>query len=312
MNASAPRDHGGNLDAAMARFGGSRPDWVDLSTGINPVPYPIPDLPDHSWAALPDSGATQALAQAARRFWNIPHEMAVLAAPGASALIARIPALASGTVDIPTPTYNEHAAAFVAQGWTIAAENANAKVIVHPNNPDGYLWDANETAPGFLIVDESFADIVPDQSFVAQSGRPGMVILKSFGKFWGLAGVRLGFAMGDPDMIDQLKGLLGPWPVSGPALAIGTAALSDHAWAVETRKRLDSDANRLDVLMQKLGANPVGGTSLFRLYDTDDAVEWQLRLAQQKIWSRIFPYSDRWLRLGLPHPDRWPQLDALL
>ncbi|MFD1911499.1 threonine-phosphate decarboxylase [Halodurantibacterium flavum] len=301
------RDHGGGVDAAAAQYGGTRADWLDLSTGINPRPYPIPQLSADCWTALPDRTAAAALEDAARRFWSVPEGAAVLAAPGASALIARIPSLAPpGAVTIRQPTYNEHAAAFAAEGWTLA-DGAAASVVVHPNNPDGRLWDRHR-AP-LQIVDESFCDVMPDASAIARAAEPGMIVLKSFGKFWGLAGLRLGFAIGDPALIARLAGMLGPWPVSGPALAIGAAALTDEGWARETRARLARDAARLDAL---IGAPVVGGTTLFRLYAVDDAAAWQARLARHRIWSRIFPYSRTWLRLGLPDGPGWDRLEKAL
>lgn len=315
MNRAEPRiadpDHGGGIDAASARWGGTRADWLDLSTGINPRPYPIPELPADAWTALPDSKAFTALEQAARRFWRIPDTAAVIAAPGASALIARLPAvLPPGQVAIPAPTYNEHARAFRACGWTVADHAAAAQVIVHPNNPDGRLHPAPDTA--FAVIDESFCDVTPDATHIAQATRPGTLILKSFGKFWGLAGARLGFAIGDPALIDRLKPMIGPWAVPGPTLAIATAALSDPAWADATRTRLAADAQRLDALMAAAGITPLGGTTLFRLYDTEDAAQWQDRLARHRILTRIFPYSARWLRLGLPDGAGWARLEHAL
>ena len=295
-------DHGGGVDAAAATYGGARDLWIDLSTGINPVAYPLPVFEGRDWAALPDKRAQAALACAARRFWQIPDAAAVLAAPGASSLIARIPALMPpGRVGIPGPTYNEHGRAFAAAGWDIGAEMAGqAQVLVQPNNPDGRVWAAPDVTAEFCIIDESFCDVMPAKSLIAQAARPGVIVLKSFGKFWGLAGVRLGFAIGDPVMIAKVAQMLGPWPVSGPALAVGTQALQDVPWADAARARLAGDAARLDALMVSLGPKVVGGTSLFRLYDTEDAAGWQDRLARHRIWSRIFPYSNRWLRLGLP------------
>jgi len=308
------RDHGGGLDAAMARFGGARAEWIDLSTGINPAPYPLPVLEAGDWAALPARTAQSALRQAARRFWQVPEGADMLAAPGASALIARIPALAApGRVRIATPTYNEHAAAFCAQGWRVTADGpAEARVLVHPNNPDGRLWSARDADTPLTVIDESFCDICPDRSLVALAARPGVVVLKSFGKFWGLAGLRLGFAIAAPDTIARLAELLGPWPVSGPALRIGTAALKDPDWAEDTRARLKRDAARLDALATGRGAELAGGTDLFRLYRVDDAAAWQARLARHRIWSRIFPYSPHLLRLGLPASDGWGRLEAAL
>ncbi len=310
-----PRDHGGGLDSAALRYGGARRDWIDLSTGINPVPYPVGDIPADAWTALPDSAATARLETAARRFWHIPEAAQVVAANGASALIAQMPMLADGhAAYIPGPTYNEHAAAFAAHHQMAHDENeaAQVQIYVHPNNPDGRLADADTIGGRFLtVIDESFCDVAPDTSHIARTADQGVVILKSFGKFWGLAGLRLGFAIGQPETLAPLPDLLGPWAVSGPALEIGARALEDHAWADATRARLTADAARLDALMARHGTL-VGGTTLFRLYDVGDAAAFQARLAQHHIWSRIFPYSCGWVRLGLPAPDGWSPVEGAL
>ncbi len=307
---TAPRDHGGGLDAAIAAHGGTRADWLDLSTGINPVPYPLPTLAAHHWTALPDSQAMTRLVQRARAFWNVPPGAAVLAVPGASAAIAHLPRLRpAGRVAIPGPTYNEHGAAFRAAGWTLDDDARDALVAVHPNNPDGMMWDANALDLPFTIIDESFCDVFPAQSLIRRAARPGTVVLKSFGKFWGLAGVRLGFAIGDPALIADLAEALGPWPVSGPALAIGAEALADPVWADDACLRLETDAARLDALLTAKGAVVKGGTPLFRLYQVEDAAAAQAHLARHRIWSRVFPYAHDWLRLGLPPPDRWQQVE---
>lgn len=209
----------------------------------------------------------------------------------------------------PPPTYNEHAAAFTAAGWQINQGDPQVQVVVHPNNPDGHLWQTSDLTAPFSIIDESFCDVDPAQQIAPA---PNRIILKSFGKFWGLAGVRLGFAIVPQDLATPLIEALGPWPVAGPALRIGRAALSDRAWADTTRARLAQDAARLDALMQQAGAQDPRGTSLFRLYTVDDAAKWQERLARHHIWTRIFPYSDKWIRLGLPAPDRWAQLEGAL
>ena len=310
---NAKRDHGGGLDAAIARYGGARAGWIDLSTGINPVPYPLPDLPSDAWTALPDAGAFAALEASARAFWNVPDAAGVVIAHGASAPIARLPALwPTGRVHIPAPTYNEHAAAFAAHGWAETETDPDVRVLVHPNNPTGDWADPDQLAAPALIIDESFADVDPARSLIAQAAGDNTVILKSFGKFWGLAGLRLGFAIGPRALTDRLNTLLGPWSVSGPALHIATQALSDTDWAGQTRVRLQADVGRLDALMTRAGATVAGGTPLFRLYDVGEATAWQDRLARAHIWSRIFPYSDRWLRLGLPGPDDWDRVGAAL
>ena len=307
------RDHGGGIDAAIRLFGGTRDGWLDLSTGINPVPYPLPALPADAWTALPDTGAFTRLNDLARQFWKVPASAAILPANGASAIIAALPRLfTQGAVRIPAPTYNEHAAAFRAAGWIVADTAADALVVVHPNNPDGKIWTPDALTAPITIIDESFCDVTPDLSLIHLTDRPGTIVLKSFGKFWGLAGLRLGFAIGDPALIARLADMLGPWQISGPALSIGAAALADPHWADTTRTRLVADSDRLDRLITTKGAKVIGGTTLFRLYRVDDAARWQDRLAQGHVWSRIFPYADNWLRLGQPAHDRWDQLEAAL
>lgn len=308
MNKS--RDHGGGIDAAVARWGGVRKDWIDLSTGINPVPYPMGEIAATAWTALPDQDAQARLIAAARAFWQVPKACEIVAAPGASALIAALPGLrAVGRVEIPGPTYNEHEAAFRSAGWEIAT-GGDAKVIVHPNNPDGRWYGPGDLNTPFVVIDESFADVAPEKSLLAHAG-PERILLKSFGKFWGLAGLRLGFAIGGPEDMAQLCARLGPWAVSGPALEIAARALEDFNWAEATRARLARDAARLDALMAPHGVL-VGGTTLFRLYDVGDAATFQERLAEHQIWSRVFPYSKTWLRLGLPGPEGWARLEAAL
>ena len=331
--AETARDHGGGLDAAIARYGGTRDDWLDLSTGINPVPYPVGEIDPCAWAALPDQAAMDRLLSAARAFWNVPDDARIVAANGASAIIAKLPYLTNhvGGAYIPGPTYNEHAAAVEACGhaWiTNDPDDAYMHVYVHPNNPTGRTWEANRMGGRPLtVIDESFCDVMPEQSHVALAEDMGILILKSFGKFWGLGGLRLGFAIGAPETlfpVDRVKmpsrpeekfplasmtDHLGPWAVSGPALVIGARALEDRAWAETTRARLAKDARQLDALV---GWPLVGGTDLFRTYEVPDAEAMQDKLAQGRVWSRIFPYSKTWLRLGLPAPDAWDQLEAAL
>lgn len=307
---SEKRDHGGGLDAAAARYGGTRMDWLDLSTGINPVPYPVGEISADAWTALPDQGAMDRLLATARKFWNVPDGAQIVAANGASAIIAAMPQVFRGhTVTITSPTYNEHGATFAANGWVVQPNGAaDVRVLVHPNNPDGRRWSMTDLT-GPAVIDESFCDIAPDASLVAAAMQPEQIVLKSFGKFWGLAGARLGFAICNDAMAKRLVDLLGPWAVSGPAIEVGARAFRDVAWAEATRARLAVDAARLDALV---GWKLVGGTNLFRTYAVPDAAAMQDKLAQGHVWSRIFPYSTTWIRLGLPHPDRWDQLRAAL
>lgn len=316
------RDHGGNLDAARARFGGT--DWIDLSTGINREPYPLPPLPPEAWTALPTAPAKAALLAAAQAAFGTAAPGVALA--GAQAAIQMLPRLGPpGRARVLAPTYNEHAAQLRAAGWQVEEvarltdlAGADLAVVVNPNNPDGQTHTpadllALSGAVGRLVVDESFADPVPGLSVAAQAGTNGLTVLRSFGKFWGLAGVRLGFVFADAATIAALEAAAGPWPVSGPALEIGRIALADAPWRAATIARLEAEALRLDALAQGAGWSLVGGTALFRTYATPGAPAAQEGLARERIWSRIFPWSPTWLRLGLPGgAAEWGRLSAAL
>ena len=318
------RDHGGNIDEAIATFGGEADAWIDLSTGINRKPYPIPDLPPNAWTDLPTQAARQALCSVAAKAYGTP--AAVLPLAGAQAAIQLIPSLTTpGDARVLAPTYNEHAAALKAQGWEVSEvarfeelAGAELAVIVNPNNPDGSCIETGAVLRladqvRYLIVDESFVDARPESSMAPLAGRRGLLVLRSFGKFYGLAGVRLGFVIGHPDDLAVLSDLSGPWSVSGPALAVGSAALCDAEWQRATATRLSGDAERLDKLAVAAGWSLVGGTELFRTYATPSAIEAQGMLARHHIWSRVFPYSATWMRLGLPGNEReWARLETAL
>jgi len=322
----AIRDHGGDIDMARARFGGT--DWIDLSTGINRVPYPLPPLPVEAWTTLPTRAALAGLLAAAGTAYRT--RAPIMAVAGAQAAISLIPRLMRpARARVLAPTYNEHAVALRAAGWQVqevttlsALEGADLAVLGNPNNPDGQSHQP-ETLLGLaarvgkLVIDECFTDARPDLSLAPAASqdllRERLIVLRSFGKFYGLAGMRLGFCIGSDADISALSEMAGPWPISGAAIAIGQAALSDRAWAQATIVRLLSDVLRLDALALSAGWRPLGGTELFRLYETPEAVAAQDQLARHRIWTRIFPYSDRWLRLGLPgHAAEWDRLAQAL
>lgn len=250
----------------------------------------------------------------------------MLAIAGAQAAIQMIPRLGvPGHARVLAPTYNEHAASLRAAGWDVAEvrilselAGADLAVVVNPNNPDGQSHSpdvllALSAQVGKLVVDESFADTRPDLSLASVAGDKRILVLRSFGKFFGLAGVRLGFVIGGHADISALSEMAGPWPVSGAAIEIGCAALSDNDWIEATKARLRTEVERLDGLARSAGWSVVGGTELFRLYETTNATASQDYLARRCIWTRIFPYSDRWLRLGLPGaPCEWQRLAAAM
>ncbi|MET4289558.1 cobalamin biosynthetic protein CobC [Bradyrhizobium sp. LB8.2] len=318
------REHGGNLDLAQQRFGGRAEDWIDLSTGINRLPYPVGEVSSRAWNALPSRSEIEALHQAARHAYRT--SAAVVALGGAQAAIQLLPQLAPPSrARILAPTYNEYAGVLSAAGWKVeevgaldALAGADLAIVVNPNNPDGRCHpskDLLELLPrvGRLVIDESFADMDPQLSLALEADRPGLLILRSFGKFYGLAGLRLGFALGNSSDIARLASMSGPWPVSGAAIAIGCRALRDDAWAEATSARLARDCVRLDAMVQSQGWTLVGGTPLFRLYETPDALAAQETLARRHIWSRVFAREPTWLRLGLPGSEsEWTRLAEAL
>lgn len=328
--------HGGDLAEAARRYGAPAAGWLDLSTGVNPHAYPRPELPAELWTALPQPDAAAALRAAAADAYAAPASDAVVPAPGTQALIQWLPrVLGSTAMACVAPTYGEYEPAWRAAGArtgsaadldaaarTLAGSDGPALVVCNPNNPDGRTWDPDRLAGladrlaaqgGALVVDEAFADAVPEVSAAGHAGRPGLVVLRSFGKFFGLAGLRLGFALTAPELADRLSRALGPWAVAGPALEIGRRALADTGWIAATRERLRADAARLDGLLAGAGFEILGGTPLFRLAGHPDAAAWHDRLARAGIWVRAFPERPDRLRFGLPGDAAgWRRLEAAL
>jgi cobalamin biosynthetic protein CobC len=318
------REHGGNLDLAQQRFGGRAEDWIDLSTGINRLPYPVGEISARAWSALPSRAEIDALHRAAQHAYRT--SAAIVAMSGAQTAIQLLPQLGPpGRARILAPTYNEYAGVLSTAGWDVqeaseldALAGADVAIVVNPNNPDGRCFAPKDLLAllprvGRLVVDESFADAVPQLSLVAEADRPGLLILRSFGKFYGLAGLRLGFAIGNAADIATFATMSGPWPVSGAAIAIGCRALRDDAWAEATSARLALDSARLDEMAQAQGWRLVGGAPLFRLYGTPDALAAQEKLARGQIWSRVFAQQPTWLRLGLPGSEsEWMRLAEVL
>jgi len=320
-------EHGGRLARARRRFPDAPDPFLDLSTGINPVSYPIPPLPPEAWTRLPEPEAVERLQAAAASAYGAADPAMVVAAPGTQLLISLMPhILPHARVMVLSPTYVEHAAAWAAAGARVTAAptladlaGAATAVLCNPNNPDGTrhtaaaLLDLAGTT-GLLVVDEAFIDFEPDAaSLVPHLLDDRIIVLRSFGKSHGLAGVRLGFALAAPDLAGRIRAALGPWAVSGPAIEIGAHALSDRAWAVAAAARCHGDAARLDALLTRAGFSIVGGTCLFRLASHRDAPRWFERLARAGILTRPFSEQPDWLRFGLPaHASAWERLKAAL
>jgi cobalamin biosynthetic protein CobC len=310
--------HGGQRSAAQARFPGAPQPWLDLSTGINPVAYPVPALSPKVFTDLPDPAALAALEATAAEAYGVADPSLVAAAPGTQILIDLLPRLLPPTdVAVLGPTYGEHGPGWLRAGHRLRSarhlhelRQAKVAVVVNPNNPDGRvlaaadllaLGVALDARGGLLVVDEAFADLEEGTfSLSSRLPRPGIVVLRSFGKTYGLAGLRLGFALATADIAAEIRAALGPWAVSGPAIAVGTAALADRPWREASAARCSADALHLDRLMTGGGFDALGGTRLFRLYRHDRAPDWFERLGQAGILVRPFDYQPDWLRLGLP------------
>jgi cobalamin biosynthesis protein CobC len=329
-DADEPLLHGGDLSAARRLFAGAAEPFIDLSTGINPNPYPVPALPVEAFARLPDSAATGRLAAAAATFYGAPSAAHVVTAPGTQILLPLVAGLVRpGRAAILSPTYNEHArcAALAGHGVTETCDiaglgNADLAIVSNPNSPDGRLIDrdsllalAAKLRPhgGVLVVDEAFMDVGPVGTSLAGDTTHNIIVLRSFGKFFGLAGIRLGFALLDPNLAARLAASLGPWAVSGPAVAIGAKALVDTAWTVRTRRELTQAARRLDAVLAGAGLEVIGGTTLFRLVRVPAANALFHHLGHAGILVRMFPDNATWLRFGLPADESaWRRLEISL
>ncbi len=332
-------DHGGNIAAARAHFGEPQGGWLDLSTGINPDAYPFDEsrLAQPVWSALPQFDRIATLIEAARVAYCVPQAASIVAAPGTQALIQVLPrvlmhartGLPAAQVAIVGPTYSEHAITWARSGAEVreisslrAVSSADDIVVaVHPNNPDGRLFAVEDVVRvqrvlgargGALILDEAFADVVPGLSHIDRTGDGGIIVLKSFGKFYGLAGVRLGFAMADGDVAARLSVELGPWAVSGPAIEIGIEALADRAWAQRARGEVSARAARLSTLLVGAGFRLIGSGGLFVLVAHPDARTRHDALCRLGILTRRFERYPTWLRFGLPRELDLPRVAAAL
>jgi cobalamin biosynthetic protein CobC len=310
-------EHGGDLSAAQLAYPQAPEPWLDLSTGINPYSYPCTDVPPGCLTKLPDASELLALEAAAAKAYGAPAHAQIVAAPGTQAIINWLPRLRPArTAGILGFTYSEFARCWAANGAavTIAAEPAalqhrDVAIIVNPNNPDGRLVSVRELlglaealdAHGsLLIIDEAFIDFELGASIVSRMPERGMLVLRSFGKTFGLPGLRLGFAIAPATIAVKLRAALGPWPVSGPAITIGTRALPDSEWLAAARQRLEPDIAAVDAILAAAGFEFVGGTTLFRLVAHNKAQFIYQQLAHAGILSRRFAARPNWLRFGIP------------
>ena len=320
-------EHGGNLRAASIQFDRPLSDWLDLSTGLNPHGYPAPEVGAAAWHRLPERDPL--LVQAASRYYGAPHMLAVA---GSQAAIQALPRLRPPSrVVVAAPSYAEHAHHWNQHGHSTreaphalldaTVSDCEVLVVCNPNNPTGHTvprerllsWRARlAERGGWLVVDEAFADVARADSVADMAALPGLIVLCSVGKFFGLAGLRVGFVGAEPGLLDQLDKLLGPWTVSGPAQLVARAALDDLAWQSRTRERLAADHARLGALLRECHL-AASGTALFQWWPMDDPEPMWQHLAERGIWTRLFRHGARGIRIGLP-PDEpgWQRLITTL
>ena len=325
-------DHGGNIREAEARYGFAPGEMLDLSTGICPRPYPIPEhlLKPAGWRELPQREDEEALEAAFRSSQHVPDGAAVLAAPGSQILINHLPLLGkAGPVAIPDPAYSEHATAWEREGYEVLRHPAGdppppeaaSMAVVQPGNPLGEVSDPDAVLDlvkkaaardGVVVVDEAFADLDPSISLLPYTGRPGLVVMRSFGKFYGLTGLRLGLAAGHASDIGRLRELLGPWPVSIPALRVGAAALANTEFQEDQRIWILASMSEMEHSIRGLGLKMIGNTGFFALLEGSDAGDLHFHLAKKGIWTRVFDHNKDWLRVGLADGAGLEKLDAAL
>ncbi|BAN47557.1 threonine-phosphate decarboxylase CobD [Metapseudomonas resinovorans] len=320
-------EHGGRLRAAARRHGIAEADWLDLSTGIAPYGWELPEVPADAWSRLPERD--DGLELAARRYYGCD---SLLPVAGSQAAIQALPRLRKpGRVGVISPCYAEHAHAWRREGHAleeldsvraeVELERFDVLLVVNPNNPTGQriprdtllAWRARLAGRGgWLLVDEAFMDCTPEYSLAGHCPLPGMVVLRSFGKFFGLAGIRLGFVLAEAALLERLEELLGPWTVSGPARFLAKALLEDTEGQARQRQALLRDGQRLQTLLRDCGLGPSGGTALFQRLVRDDAAALHEFLAARGILTRLFAVPAS-LRFGLP-PDEagWARLGRAL
>ena len=320
-------EHGGRLVRAVAASGTLIEDWIDLSTGISPNGWPIPAIPAHCWTRLPEDG--DGLIEAACAYYGARD---LLAVDGSQCAIQLLPSLRKpGRVAVLSPCYAEHAHAWLHNGHEVEewdADSVDKKldtldvlVVVNPNNPTGEFrlcetlmhWhQVLQKRGGWLVVDEAFMDATPQLSVIAEAHRAGLIVLRSFGKFFGCPGARLGFVAAHHDLLQRLRERVGPWPVSGAARWIGRIALEDSAWSETARVSLASKSRQLADLLQRHGVPPTRGTALFQWIKCEQSQRLYGHFFERQILVRSFA-QPRSIRFGLPgSTDVWQRLERAL
>ena len=311
--------HGGNLREAAQHYHIPLADWIDLSTGINPNGWQPTNIPQSVWQRLPEDN--DGLLSAAQAYYNVDN---LLAVAGSQAAIQTLPYCRSHSqVGIVSPAYAEYDYCWRKAGHEVIAmtvdeveqhlNSLDVLIVINPNNPDAHLhslqtlqqWHDQLAQRGaWLIVDEAFMDSTPEHSlFTLNLAKlPNVLVLRSLGKFFGLAGLRLGFIAASPTILQKLQVLQGTWPISHPARWVGKKALLDTQWQCKTRQQLKQHSQQLAQCFYQAGY-VVNSTALFCYLPNKQAKVLQQVFAQQGIWLRYFTQPQA-IRIGLPNNSK--------
>jgi len=320
-------EHGGHLIAAAKKYNIPVNQWLDLSTGINPNGWPIPAIPAECWQRLPESD--DGLIDAAKSYYQC---QSILPVAGSQAAIQGLPLLRNkSTVGVLSLAYAEHGYSWKKAGHEVIElsvttinnqlHKLDVLILINPNNPTAQRFTKTQLLDwhqqlkqrnGWLIIDEAFIDSTPEHSLSSYPVNDGLIILRSIGKFFGLAGIRCGFVIANHHILKQLDELLGPWTISNPSRYIATAALLDLNWQNKIQSDLKNQSNRLALLLQNNGFEIIAQTDLFHWIQTDNAEHIHNTLAEQGILTRLF-HNPLSLRFGLPKNEpQWVYLNQVL
>ncbi|WP_417539977.1 aminotransferase class I/II-fold pyridoxal phosphate-dependent enzyme, partial [Marinobacter sp.] len=194
-------------------------------------------------------------------------------------------------------------------------------VWINPNNPTGQVllperllaWrERLARCGGWLVVDEAFVEGFEGHSLAKMVGGDGLVVLKSVGKFFGLAGLRAGAVLTNKALAHGFFAELGPWPVSGPARFVMTQMLEDQQWQAQTQHTLTLFSERMQNVLSDVGLGSSSGTLLFQYVEHPKAIELHSGLCRQGILVRLFEHPCA-LRVGLPaNEPEWRRLGQAL
>ncbi|MGB0495833.1 MAG: threonine-phosphate decarboxylase CobD [Kangiellaceae bacterium] len=328
--------HGGQLQKQAKKYNIPAENWLDLSTGISPYSYPVQTIPSSMWRRLPEF--SDSLLKAVKQYYG---SSKFVACAGSQAAIQAIPqvwkqvlkfsATRPAKIWLPKVGYKEHQKHWISNGFSIThyvelpnasdLEENSVVVVINPNNPSGAVYDskillelANTLAKknGLLIIDEAFIDSNLSLSIATKASHfKNLIILRSIGKFFGLAGIRLGFAFANDTWLKQLKVKLGEWPISGPSLYIAEKALSDSSWQSAQRFRLDKQSMALHSLLRRVFNLNSKGCNLFRTINLANATEIFESLCKQAVYVRLTD-DKKSLRFGIPDSDGFFRLEKAL